>query len=85
MTLIMGLLSSEFCNHASIAENYGYDNKIDVAEGHKLIAEAIHHTLKTLEVKRRTLVKVIPPASAAAAVTTSVADGAIKEVKEDDT
>lgn len=93
MTLTMDQLSLEFFRHTSLAEDYIHQNKLGGAEGHRLIAEAIHHTLKTLEVKRRTIVKIIPPAAAAASTSTTGAttgttstltDSAIKEVKEDE-
>lgn len=86
MTLTMDQLSLEFYKHAALAENYIHNNEIGGAEGHRLIAEAIHHTLETLEVKRRTIVKVIPSAAAAATTTaaTAVTGSAKMEVKEDD-
>jgi hypothetical protein len=57
MTSTMGQLSLEFYRHAALAEGSVSSNEIGRAEGHRLIAQSIHETLKTLEVKRRILVK----------------------------
>jgi hypothetical protein len=51
----MGLLSVEFQRHMRLAEDGVSGNEIGGAEGHWLIAESIHDTLKTLEVKQRSL------------------------------
>jgi hypothetical protein len=60
MTLTMGQLSLEFYRQAALAEGYVHGDDIDGAEGHRLIAEAIHDILKTLEVKKREFVEVTP-------------------------
>jgi len=60
MVLTMGQLSLEFYRQAALAEGYFHSSNIDGAEGHRLIAEAIHDTLKTLEAKRREFVEVAP-------------------------
>lgn len=52
-TLTMGQLSLKFYRHTRLAEDCVSGNEIAGAEGHMLIAECIHHTLKTLEVKQR--------------------------------
>lgn len=57
MTSTMGQLSLEFYRHVSLAEGFVSSNENGRAEGHRLIAESIHETLRTLEVKRRILVK----------------------------
>jgi hypothetical protein len=46
-------LSREFYRHVRLAEDCIGDNEIGGAEGHRLIAESVHDTLKTLEVKQR--------------------------------
>jgi hypothetical protein len=46
-------LSLEFYKHVRLAEDCVNSNEIGGAEGHMLIAESIHDTLKTLEVKQR--------------------------------
>jgi hypothetical protein len=46
-------LSLEFYRHVRLAEDCVGSNEIGGAEGHRLIAESIHDTLKTLEVKQR--------------------------------
>ena len=46
-------LSLEFYRHVRLAEDCLSGNEIGGAEGHRLIAESIHDTLKTLEVKQR--------------------------------
>lgn len=51
MVLTMGQLSLEFYRQAALAEGYFHSSNIDGAEGHRLIAEAIHDTLKTLRLK----------------------------------
>ncbi len=53
MELTMGQLSLEFYRQATLAEGYVHGGEIGGAEAHKLIAEAIHDILRTLEVKRR--------------------------------
>jgi uncharacterized protein (DUF111 family) len=53
MELTMGHLSLEFYRQAALAEGYVHGGDIAGAEGHRLIAEAIHDILGTLEVKRR--------------------------------
>ena len=60
MVLTMGQLSLEFYRQAALAEGYFHSSDIDGAEGHRLIAEAIHDTLKTLEAKRREFVEAAP-------------------------
>ena len=58
----------------SLAEGFVSSNETGRAEGHRLIAESINETLRTLEVKRRILVK-----------STSTMNGnAIEKVVEDD-
>lgn len=56
MKLTMGQLSLEFYRQATLAEGYIHSREIGGAEGHRLIAEAIHDILRTLEVKRREVV-----------------------------
>jgi hypothetical protein len=46
-------LSREFYRHVRLAEDCIGGNEIGGAEGHRLIAESVHDTLKTLEVKQR--------------------------------
>jgi hypothetical protein len=58
MRPIMGELSLEFFRQAALAEGYVNDDNTSSAEGHRLIAEAIHHVLQTLEAKRRESVEV---------------------------
>ena len=53
MELMMCQLSLEFYRQAALAEGYVHSGDIVGAEGHRLIAEAIHDILGTLEVKRR--------------------------------
>lgn len=60
MALTMGQLSLEFYREAALVEGYAHDANIDGAECHRMIAEAIHDILKTLEVKKREFVEVIP-------------------------
>jgi hypothetical protein len=50
---ILSQLSLEFYRHVRLAEDCVSSNEIGGAEGHRLIAELIHDTLKTLEVKQR--------------------------------
>lgn len=57
MELTMGQLSLEFYRQATLAEGYVHGGEIGGAEAHKLIAEAIHDILRTLEVKRREAVE----------------------------
>lgn len=57
MRPIMGQLSLEFFRQAALAEGYANDDNTSLAEGHKLVAEAIHDVLKTLEAKRREAVE----------------------------
>jgi hypothetical protein len=71
---MMGQLSLEFYRHAASAEGSVHSNEIDGAEGQRLMAESMHEILKTLEVKRRTLRKVLPRMN----------EGAINEAVEDD-
>jgi hypothetical protein len=54
----MGQLSLEFYRQAAMAEGYVYEDNLSGAEGHRLITEAIHHVLKTLESKRCEAVEV---------------------------
>jgi hypothetical protein len=58
MRPIMGELSLEFFRQAGLAEGYVNDDNTSSAEGHRLVAEAIHHVLQTLEAKRRESVEV---------------------------
>jgi hypothetical protein len=58
MRSIMGQLSLEFYRQEALAEGYVYEDNLSGAEGHRLIAEAIHQVLKTLESKRREAVEV---------------------------
>ena len=60
MTLTMGQLSLEFYRQAALVEGYAHGDDIDGAECHRMIAEAIHDILKTLEVKKREFVEVTP-------------------------
>ena len=53
MELMMGQLSLEFYRQATMAEGCVHGGEIGGAEAHRLIAEAIHDILRTLEVKRR--------------------------------
>ena len=53
MELTMGQLSLEFYRQAALTEGYVHGGDIAEAEGHKLIAEAIHDILGTFEIKRR--------------------------------
>ena len=53
MRPIMGELSLEFFRQAALAQGYVNDDNVSSAEGHRLVAEAIHHVLQTLEAKRR--------------------------------
>jgi uncharacterized protein (DUF111 family) len=53
MELTMGQLSLEFYRQATLAEGYVHSREIGEAESHRLVAEAIHDILRTLEVKRR--------------------------------
>ena len=73
MELTMGHLSLEFYRQAALAEGYVHGGDIVGAEGHRLIAEAIHDILGTLEVKRREEVE--------AEVTPNVTD--IQRIKEE--
>jgi hypothetical protein len=57
MELTMGQLSLEFYRQATLAEGFVHSGEIGGAEGHRLIAEAIHNILRTLEVKRREAVE----------------------------
>jgi hypothetical protein len=57
MTLTMGQLSLEFYRQAALAEGYVHGDDIDGAECHRMIAEAIHNILKTLDVKKREFVE----------------------------
>jgi hypothetical protein len=67
MELTMGQLSLEFYRQATMA------GEVEGAEAHRLIAEAIHDILRTLEVKRREAVE--------AKITPSVTD--IQRIKEE--
>jgi hypothetical protein len=58
MRPIMGELSLEFFRQAALAEGYVNDDNTSSAEGHRLVAEAIHQVLQTLEAKRRESVEV---------------------------
>ena len=58
--LTMGQLLLEFYRQAALAQGYAQDDNISGAEGHKLVAEAIHDILKTLEAKRREAVDITP-------------------------
>ena len=58
MRPVMGQLSLEFFRQAALAEGYVNDDNTSLAEGHRLVAEAIHDVLKTLEAKRREAVEV---------------------------
>ena len=73
MELTMGQLSLEFYRQATMAEGYVHGGEIGGAEAHRLIAEAIHDILRTLEVKRREAVE--------AKITPSVTD--IQRIKEE--
>ena len=57
MELTMGQLSLEFYRHATMAEGYVHGGEIGGAEAHRLIPEATHDILRTLEVKRREAVE----------------------------
>lgn len=57
MELTMGQLSLEFYRQATLAEGYVHSGEIGGAESHRLVAEAIHDILRTLEVKRREAVE----------------------------
>ena len=57
MELTMSQLSLEFYRQATLAEGYVHSREIGEAESHRLIAEAIHDILRTLEVKRREAVE----------------------------
>jgi uncharacterized protein (DUF111 family) len=57
MELTMGQLSLEFYRQATMAEGYVHGGERERAEAHRLIAEAIHDILRTLEVKRREVVE----------------------------
>ena len=57
MELTMCQLSLEFYRQATLAEGYVHSGEIGEAESHRLIAEAIHDILRTLEVKRREAVE----------------------------
>ena len=57
MTLTMGQLSLEFYRQAALVEGYAHGGDIHGAECHRMIAEAIHDILKTLEVKKREFVE----------------------------
>ncbi|MGH9974967.1 MAG: hypothetical protein ACRD8Z_03905 [Nitrososphaeraceae archaeon] len=70
----MDQLSIEFYRHVSLAEGFVSSNETGRAEGHRIIAESIHETSRTLEVKRGILIK-----------STSTMNGnAIEKVVEDD-
>jgi hypothetical protein len=73
MELTMGQLSLEFYRQATIAEGYEHGGEIGGAEARRLIAEAIHDILRTLEVKRREAVE--------SKITPSVTD--IQRIKEE--
>jgi hypothetical protein len=51
----MSQLSQEFDRHIRLAEERVSENDSGGAECHRLIAESIHGTLKTFEVKQRTI------------------------------
>jgi uncharacterized protein (DUF111 family) len=53
MELTMCHLSLEFYRQATLAEGYVHNGEIRGAESHRLVAEAIHDILGTIEVKRR--------------------------------
>jgi uncharacterized protein (DUF111 family) len=74
MELTMGQLSLEFYRQATMAEGYVHGGEIEGAEAHRLIAEAVHDILRTLEVKRREVVE--------AKITPSVTD--IQLIKEEE-
>ena len=57
MELTMCQLSLEFYRQATLAEGYVHSGEIGQAESHRLIAEAIHDILRTIEVKRREAVE----------------------------
>jgi hypothetical protein len=76
LTLAMGQLSLEFYRQATLAEGYVHGDDLERAEGHRLIAEAIHDTLTTLEVKKREFVE-------AASVITETAMNDVKEGDSD--
>ena len=57
MTLTMGQLSLEFYRQAALVEGYAHGGDIHGAECHRMIDEAIHDILKTLEVKKREFVE----------------------------
>lgn len=76
LTLTMGHLSLEFYRQAALAEGYVHGDDLESAEGHRLIAEAIHDTLTTLEVKKREFVE-------AASVITETAMNDVKEGDSD--
>ena len=57
MELTMSQLSLEFYRQATLAKGYVHSGEIGEAESHRLIAEAIHDILRTLEVKRREVVE----------------------------
>lgn len=53
MDSTLSQLSREFYRHVRLSEDCIGSGEIGSAEGHRLIAELIHDTLKTLEVKQR--------------------------------
>jgi hypothetical protein len=55
MASTMSQLSQEFDRHIRLAEERVSENDSGGAECHRLIAESIHGTLKTFEVKQRTI------------------------------
>lgn len=73
MELTMGELSLEFYRQATLAEGNVHGGEIGGAEAHRLIAEAVHDILRTLEVKRREVVE--------AKIASSVTD--IQRIKEE--
>ncbi len=73
MELTMGHLSLEFYRQATLTEGYVHNGEIGEAKSHRLIAEAIHDILRTLEVKRREAVE--------AEIAPSVTD--IQRIKEE--
>ena len=73
MTLTMGQLSLEFYRQAALVEGYAHSDDIYGAECHRMIAEAIHDILKTLEVKKREFVE----------VTSTITETVMNDVKGD--
>lgn len=74
MTLTMGQLSLEFYRQAALAEGYVHGDDLVRAECHRLIAEAVHGILETLEVKKREFVE----------VASVIMEAVMNDVEEDD-